>query len=153
MWYIFLKSKLYENSKNCFLKIFSLHPSPLPLRPVSFEWSILEKNGNYFSILEGVYFLHFFPKTPLSASKQLRTAFLPLNLQKGLKVDIFKEIAILRHGGLGCNAKIFNCHIIWSSTRTTIVVSNGRYTFYQIPFIKYHLSNTFIKYHLSNTFY
>ena len=26
-------------------------------------------------------------------------------------------------------------------TRTTIVVSNGRYTFYQIPFIKYCLSN------------
>ena len=61
-------------------------------------------------------------------------------------------------------------------TRTTIVVSNGRYTFYQIPFIKYFLSNIFyqipfikyhnqnifpwsiyqislIKYHLSNTFY
>ena len=43
-------------------------------------------------------------------------------------------------------------------TRTTIVVSNGRYTFYQIPFIKYHLSNTiyqvsFIKYHLSNTLF
>ena len=40
-------------------------------------------------------------------------------------------------------------------TRTTFVVSNGRYTFYQIPFIKYHLSNSiyqilFIKYHLSN---
>ena len=26
-------------------------------------------------------------------------------------------------------------------------------TIYQIPFIKYHLSNTFIKYHLSNTIY
>ena len=40
--------------------------------------------------------------------------------------------------------------------RTTFVVSNGRYTFYPIQFIKYHLSNTvyqilFIKYHLSNT--
>ena len=37
-------------------------------------------------------------------------------------------------------------------TRTTIVVSNGRYTFYQTQFIKYHFSNniypiTFIKYH------
>ena len=57
-------------------------------------------------------------------------------------------------------------------TRTTIVVSNGSYTFYQIPiiqcllsntiyqipFIKYHWSNNiyqipFIKYHLSNTIY
>ena len=34
-------------------------------------------------------------------------------------------------------------------TRTTIVVSNGRYTFYQIPFIQY----LFIKYPLSNTIY
>ena len=59
-----------------------------------------------------------------------------------------------------------------SKTRTTIVVSNGRYTFYQIHFIKHNLSNTFyqipfiqyllsntiyqisfIKYHLSNTIY
>ena len=43
-------------------------------------------------------------------------------------------------------------------TRTTIVVSNGRYTFYQIHFIKHNLSNTiypipFIKYNLSNTIY
>ena len=57
-------------------------------------------------------------------------------------------------------------------TRTTIVVSNGRYTLYQIHFIKHNLSNTihqipfikyylsitmyqitFIKYHLSNTLY
>ena len=43
-------------------------------------------------------------------------------------------------------------------TRTTIVVSNGRYTFYQTQFIKYLLSNTlyqvpFIKCHLSNTIY
>ena len=48
-------------------------------------------------------------------------------------------------------------------TRTTIVVSNGRYTFYQIHFIKHNLSNTiyqipfyqipFIKYRLSNTIY
>ena len=49
----------------------------------------------------------------------------------------------------------------------TIVVSNGRYTFYQIHFIKHNLSNTIyqipfiktiyqiplIKYHLSNTIY
>ena len=47
---------------------------------------------------------------------------------------------------------------VQSETRTTIVVSNGRYTFYQTQFIKYHLSNTiypipFIKYHLSNTIY
>ena len=43
-----------------------------------------------------------------------------------------------------------------SETRTTFVVSNDRYTFYQIHFIKHNLSNTvhqiqFIKYHLSNT--
>ena len=43
-------------------------------------------------------------------------------------------------------------------TRTTIVVSNGRYTFYQIHFIKQNLSNAiyqipFIKYPLSNTIY
>ena len=43
-------------------------------------------------------------------------------------------------------------------TRTTIVVSNGRYTLYQIHFIKYLSSNTiypipFIKYHLSNISY
>ena len=43
-------------------------------------------------------------------------------------------------------------------TRTTIVDSNGRYTFYQIHSIKHNLSNTiyqipFIKYHLSNTVY
>ena len=43
-------------------------------------------------------------------------------------------------------------------TRTTIVVSNVRYTFYQIHFIKHNLSNTifqipFIKYLLSNILY
>ena len=43
-------------------------------------------------------------------------------------------------------------------TRTNIVVSNGRYTFYQIHFIIHNLSNTiypipFIKCRLSNTFY
>ena len=48
--------------------------------------------------------------------------------------------------------------LIYNRTRTTIVVSNCRYTYYQITFIKYHLSNiiypiSFIKYHLSNTFY
>ena len=47
---------------------------------------------------------------------------------------------------------------IGSITRTTIVVSNGRYTFYQIHFIKHNLSYTiyqipFIKYLLSNTIY
>ena len=40
--YIFLKSKLYDNSKKYFLKIFGLGPSPLT--PISFETSILEKN-------------------------------------------------------------------------------------------------------------
>ena len=40
--YIFLKSKLYDDSKKYFSKIFGLGPSPLT--PVSFERSILEKN-------------------------------------------------------------------------------------------------------------
>ena len=51
-------------------------------------------------------------------------------------------------------------YIFIFKTRTTIVVSNGRYTIYQIPlmyqipFIKYHLSNTiYQKYHLANTIY
>ena len=45
-------------------------------------------------------------------------------------------------------------------TRTTIVVSNSRYTFYQKHFIKHNLSNTIyqisfalFKYHLSNAVY
>ena len=56
----------------------------------------------------------------------------------------------------------WNFHNLWfikktgtKITRTTIVVSNGIYTFYQIHFIEHNLSNTiypiqFIKYHLSN---
>ena len=65
-----------------------------------------------------------------------------------------------------CLHKLFNIHtyvthinlLTSKKTRTTIVVSNGRYTFYQIPLIKYHLSNTiyqilFIKYNLSNILY
>ena len=47
---------------------------------------------------------------------------------------------------------------IHEKTRTTIVVSNGRYTFNQIHFIKHNLSNIFyqipiIQYLLSNTIY
>merc|ERR1711973_558121 len=72
---------------------------------------------------------------------------------------------------LGLVQFLVNCSDAFQ-TRNTIVVSNGRYTFYyisfiqyllsntiyQIPFIQYLLSNTicqisFIKYHLSNTFY
>ena len=51
----------------------------------------------------------------------------------------------------------FKGKIQGNKTRTTIVVSNGRYTFYQIPLSNtFYLSNTFsqisfIKYHLSNT--
>ena len=41
----------------------------------------------------GVYFPHVY-KNP---SMYLKTAILPIKLQKGLKVDIFKEIALLRH--------------------------------------------------------
>ena len=40
--YIYLKSKLYDNSKKYFSKIFGLGPTPLT--PVSFDRSILEKN-------------------------------------------------------------------------------------------------------------
>ena len=55
------------------------------------------------------------------------------------------------------NQKYTRCNIskgrLKKKTRTTIVVSNGRYSFYQIHFIKHILSNTiyqipFIKYHL-----
>ena len=42
VWYIFLKSKFYDNSKNYFLKILGL--APCPLTPISFDRSILEKN-------------------------------------------------------------------------------------------------------------
>ena len=42
VWYIFLKSKLYDNSKNYFSKIFGLAPYQLTI--ISFERSILEKN-------------------------------------------------------------------------------------------------------------
>ena len=45
----------------------------------------------YFSILEGVYFLPFFPKNPLSASK------LQFYLWNPQKLIFFQEIAILRH--------------------------------------------------------
>ena len=53
---------------------------------------------------------------------------------------------------------VIHFQFVFKITRTTIVVSNGRYTFYQIPFIQYHLSNTihqipFIKYLLSNIIY
>ena len=49
-------------------------------------------------------------------------------------------------------------HSFINKTRTTIVVSNGRYTFYQIHFIKHNSSYTiyqipFIKYPISNTIY
>ena len=42
VWYIYLKSKLYDNSKNYFSKIVGL--GPCPLTNISFERSILEKN-------------------------------------------------------------------------------------------------------------
>ena len=42
VWYTFLKSKLYDNSKNYFSKNLGL--APCPLTTISFERSILEKN-------------------------------------------------------------------------------------------------------------
>ena len=78
--------------KMLFWKILGLGLSELALQS-SLKKHLREKlkkvDPHYFSILEGVYFLHFFPKIPLSASKLLKTEISPLKLQKGLKVDIF----------------------------------------------------------------
>ena len=69
--------------------VFRLHPSLLDT-PIFWKKHPREKwqkvDPHYFSIF---YFLHFFPKIPLSASKLLKSEILPLKLQKGLKVDIF----------------------------------------------------------------
>ena len=67
------------------------------------------------------------------------------NLGKPSKKCVNKEIFLK-----GVRRSIL---IIFQLTRTTIVVSNGRYTFYQIHFFKHNLSNIFyqipfIKYHL-----
>ena len=98
------------------------------------------------------------------------------------KVYLIKSIsAVTNYNSSSCWRLTSICSLVWIpyngnskviKTRTTFVVSNGRYTFYQIQFIKHNLTNTiypilfikytlsntiyqtpFIKYHLSNTFY
>ena len=105
-----LKTKLYDKSKKCALKIFALHPSPLDTclfwkKHPREKWQKVDHH--YFSILEGVYFW-----------------FLPLNfIQKLRKVDsfIFLQSAFLKRfgfqGGLPRFSKntFWNCHIIKSS--------------------------------------
>ena len=49
---------------------------------------------HYVSILETVYFLDFCPKNLLRPSK---LQFYPLKPSKWLEVDIFQQIAVLRH--------------------------------------------------------
>ena len=70
-----------------------------------------------------------------------------------------KVILFAKFNGKRNNAAVLvNDQIQVKKTKTTIVVSNGRYTFYQIHFIKHIVSNTIYlilctKYHLSNTMY
>ena len=84
------------------------------------------------------------------------------SLMRPLKVvwDLFKNCVQTKMVMLGLKeSKGTPNHLLWRQlvkTRTTIVVSNGRYTFYQIHFIKHNLSKTiyqipFILYLLSNT--
>ena len=84
MCYIFLKSKLYDNSKKYFSKIFGLGPSPLT--PVSFE--IAESRPPLFFNFRGGLLSSLLP------SKCLKTAisvgFRPFGGFRG-------KIAVLRH--------------------------------------------------------
>ena len=118
----------------------------------------------------------------ISASSSFQTLIKHLDIFFRLKYQFFNKNISYHFPHVTCfwltsTMKVFSsCNLwgvrIWLSelwqltkykTRTTIVVSNGRYTFYQIPFIEYHLSNTIyqipfikyllIKYHLSNTIY
>ena len=64
VWYIFLKNKLYDNSKNYFSKILGLAPLPAD-HHIFWKKHPRKKCQNvdhYFSILEGVYFLPFFKR-------------------------------------------------------------------------------------------
>ena len=141
VWCIFLKTKLYD--KSVIWKFFDYIQAPLT--PLSFERSILEKNSrkytHYFSILEGVCFLHFFPKIPLKASKwQFLKKYKLSALFGDLEVKL-QFLAVLRHlegslekkwrkyasfkryrcqGGLDVMQKFskntfWNCHITWYS--------------------------------------
>ena len=112
MWCIFLMTKLYDNSKKCFLKIFQWHPSPLDScifwkKHPRKKWQKIDPH--YFSILEGVYFLQFFPKTTLSALKlQFVEKYLLLAILRVLE----GKIAVLRvlEGFLDKSEEITFCH-------------------------------------------
>ena len=78
VWCIFLKTKLYDNSKKCFLKIFALHPSPLDtciFRKKHPREKCQKVDPHYFSILEGVYFLPFFSKKHSKTDKRWKSPF------------------------------------------------------------------------------
>ena len=78
VWYIFLKSKLYDNSKNYFSKILGL--GPCPLTTISFERSILEKMSEsrppFFNFRGGLLSIIF----QKNHSKCLKTAIFPLKV-------------------------------------------------------------------------
>ena len=82
------------------IKIFDRALSELALQS-SLKKHLREKlkkeDPHYFSILEGVYFLHFFPKTPLNALKwQFLKKYQLLALFGVLEVKM-QFLAVLRH--------------------------------------------------------
>ena len=96
VWYIFLKAIFCPEKENENLKIFGWEKSPLEYhifwqKHPRKKWKKVDPH--YFSILEGVYFLHFCPKITLRPSK---LQFYPLKPSKWLEVDIFQQIAVLR---------------------------------------------------------
>ena len=100
MWCIFLKSKLNDNSKKYFSKIFGLGPSPLD-HHIFWKKHPREKcqkvNPHYFSILFSTFFT-FFSKNP---SKCLKTAIFPLKLSRNCSFETLRVI-LERHLSLGC---------------------------------------------------
>ena len=112
----------------------------------------MERNERNSIVKLSKYLLFYAPKW----SDMLSTSLLPCQFEFKQKLNGKQKHNVSKH----------------QITRTTIVVSNGRYTFYQTQFIKYHLLNTlyqitvikypfwntiyqipFIKYLLSNTIY
>ena len=94
---IFLKAIFCPEKEKIILKMFGWEKSPLEYhifwkKHPRKKWQKVDPH--YFSILEGVYFLHFCPKNPLRPSK---LQFYPLKPSKWLEVDIFQQIAVLRH--------------------------------------------------------
>ena len=97
VWYIFSEAIFCPEKENKNLKMFGWEKSPLEYhifwrKHPRKKWQKVDPH--YFSILEGVYFLHFCPKNPLRPSK---LQFYPLKPSKWLEVDIFQQIAVLRH--------------------------------------------------------